>query len=123
MYFIYFIYTYYEFFFFFFFCIGISSLLFALCFFIANQNMYYEKVTGYECGFNPFSDARDPFNIKFFLIAILFIMFDIELLFFFPWCINLKLVSLKGFYIMYVFYIVLVFGYLYEWKKSCINLD
>ena len=67
MYFIYFIYTYYEFFFFFFFCAGLSSLLFALCFFIANQNMYYEKVTGYECGFNPFSDARDPFNIKFFL--------------------------------------------------------
>jgi NADH-quinone oxidoreductase subunit A len=84
MFFSYFMYTYYEYVIFFFLCCFLSSFVLLLCIIFANQNLYYEKNTGYECGFNPFSDARDPFNIKFFLIAILFILFDIELLFFFP---------------------------------------
>lgn len=84
MYFNYFIYSYYEYIYFFFLCCFLSIFILLLCLLIANNNFYFEKNIGYECGFNPFSDARDPFNIKFFLIAILFILFDIEVLFFFP---------------------------------------
>jgi NADH-quinone oxidoreductase subunit A len=56
----------------------------SLCYLIADHYLYSEKISGYECGFDPFSDARDPFNIKFYLISILFIIFDIELIYFFP---------------------------------------
>lgn len=62
----------------------ISSVLVLLAYLISDKNLYYEKISGYECGFDPFSDAREPFSIKFYLISILFILFDIELIYFFP---------------------------------------
>lgn len=64
--------------------ICICSIMLLLCYLISSHKLYYEKITGYECGFDPFSEARDPFDIKFYLISILFILFDIELLYFFP---------------------------------------
>lgn len=75
---------FFDFFFFSIIAILISFFIMFLCFIISKKNLYYEKLTGYECGFDPFSDARDPFEIKFYLISILFILFDLELLYFFP---------------------------------------
>lgn len=71
---------------FFFVCIVIliCCIMLVICYLISSPKLYYEKTTGYECGFDPFSEARDPFDIKFYLISILFILFDIELLYFFP---------------------------------------
>jgi NADH-quinone oxidoreductase subunit A len=71
-------------------------------------------MTGYECGFDPFSDARDPFNIKFYLVSILFIIFDVEIIFFFPWIMCQKYIFTSGFLAMYFFYIILVVGFAYE---------
>ena len=71
--------------FFFIICIlGLCLVLLGLGYIIADHNLYYEKTQGYECGFDPFSDAQDPFNVKFYLISILFLLFDIELIFFLP---------------------------------------
>jgi len=83
----------------------------------------YDKVSGYECGFDAFSDARDPFDVKFYLIGILFIIFDVELFFFFPFIMSIKEINLYGFYFFIYFLIVLVIGFLYEWKKGCMNWD
>jgi len=82
-------YYYYEYTYFFFIQLivlttTISTLMLLLSYVISDKNLYYEKVSGYECGFDPFSDAREPFSIKFYLISILFILFDIELIYFFP---------------------------------------
>lgn len=75
---------YIDYFFFVLIIICICFLMLLLCYLISSPKLYYEKLTGYECGFDPFSEARDPFDIKFYLISILFILFDVELLYFFP---------------------------------------
>lgn len=66
------------------FVIGLCLILLGISYCLSDSNVYLDKVSGYECGFDPFSDARDPFNIKFYLVSILFIIFDVELIFFFP---------------------------------------
>lgn len=63
---------------------GLCLLLFGIAYCLSDSNMYLDKLSGYECGFDPFSDARDPFNIKFYLVSILFLIFDVEIIFFFP---------------------------------------
>ena len=75
---------YIDYFFFVLIVVIICSLMLFICYLISSPKLYYEKLTGYECGFDPFSEARDPFEVKFYLISILFILFDIELLYFFP---------------------------------------
>ncbi len=94
-----------------------------LCYIIADHNWYSEKLTGYECGFDPFSDARDPFDIKFYLVSILFILFDIELLYFFPWISSIYEINIFGFFTMLSFYIMLLLGFFYEWKKNSLSFD
>ena len=82
---------------------------------------YLEKTIGYECGFDPFSEAREPFNIKFYLISIIFLIFDVETVFFFPWIIATNYIEFVGFYIMYSFFIILILGYFYEYKKNVLE--
>lgn len=95
-----------------------------LAYLIAEKNLYYEKISGYECGFDPFSDAREPFSIKFYLISILFILFDIELIYFFPWVSIIKPGIYISIYIsMYIFFIMLLIGFFYEWKKESIVFE
>ena len=77
-----------------------------------------EKVTIYECGFNPFSDSRQKFEVRFFLVGILFILFDLDLSFLFPWAISLYNLPLIGFWSVYVFLIILTIGFIYEWLKG-----
>jgi len=91
--------------------------------FLQKWEANHDKVSGYECGFDAFSDARDPFDVKFYLIGILFIIFDVELVFFFPYIMCYKEVGFYGLYCMIYFLVILVIGFLYECKKGCMNWD
>lgn len=80
-----------------------------------------EKLSAYECGFEPFDDARGKFDVQFYLVAILFIIFDLEIAFLFPWAITLGETGLFGFWSMVVFLGVLTIGFIYEWKKGALE--
>jgi len=82
-----------------------------------------EKLSSYECGFDPFNDARDTFYVKFYLISILFIIFDIETIYFFPWVMSFYNFSILSFYTMAVFFFFLVIGFWYEWRKNVLDFD
>ena len=82
-----------------------------------------EKISPYECGFDAFSDARGKFDVRFYLVAILFIIFDLEVAFLIPWAINLKVIGIFGFWSMIVFLIVLTIGFIYEWKKGALEWE
>lgn len=100
------------------FAILLSVILVAASYFLSQKNPDYEKVQQYECGFNPFSDSRQPFEVRFFLVAILFIIFDLEISFLFPWSIILSHISLFGFWTMMLFLGILTIGLVYEWLKG-----
>jgi len=82
-----------------------------------------EKLSPYECGFEAFEDARMKFDVRYYLIAILFILFDLEIAFLFPWAIVLQEIGMFGFLAMVVFLAVLVVGFIYEWKKGALEWD
>lgn len=82
-----------------------------------------EKLSAYECGFNAFDDARMKFDSRFYLVAILFIIFDLEIAFLFPWAVAFKGVGLVGFWSMMVFLAVLTIGFAYEWKKGALEWE
>lgn len=82
-----------------------------------------EKLSPYECGFNAFDDTRRPFDIRFYLIAILFIIFDLEIAFLFPWAISLSKIGLFGFWSMIAFLSILAIGFIYEWKKGALEWE
>ena len=82
-----------------------------------------EKISAYECGFNAFDDARMKFDVRFYLVAILFIIFDLEIAFLFPWAVAFKDISTVGFWSMMVFLAVLTIGFAYEWKKGALEWD
>ena len=82
-----------------------------------------EKLSAYECGFNAFDDARMKFDVRFYLVAILFIIFDLEVTFLFPWAITLKETGVFGFWSMMVFLGVLTIGFIYEWKKGALEWE
>ena len=82
-----------------------------------------EKLSAYECGFNAFADARMKFDVRFYLVAILFIIFDLEVAFLFPWAVAFKTVGWFGFWSMMCFLGVLTIGFIYEWKKGALEWD
>ena len=82
-----------------------------------------EKLSAYECGFEPFSDSRMKFDVRFYLVAILFIIFDLEIAFLFPWAVSLGNIGALGFWSMMIFLIVLTVGFVYEWKKGALDWD
>ena len=81
------------------------------------------KNSAYECGFENFSDARMQFDIRFYLVAILFIIFDLEIAFLFPWAVALEELGTSGLVAMSIFLLILVIGFIYEWKKGALNWD
>lgn len=101
----------------------ICNIILLLCYILSGNNLYYEKASGYECGFDPFSDAREPFYVKFYLIAILFIIFDVEIIFFFPWIFSLLNIGLYGIFIMFIIVLIFLIGFVYEWKKGSLDWD
>jgi NADH-quinone oxidoreductase subunit A len=92
-------------------------------FLVAVRNPDPEKVSAYECGFNAFDDARMKFDVRFYLVAILFIIFDLEMSFLFPWAITLGDLGLYGYWSMMVFLGVLTVGFIYEWRKGALEWD
>ncbi len=92
-------------------------------FVVAYSNPDPEKVSAYECGFNAFDDARMKFDVRFYLVAILFIIFDLEVAFLFPWAIAFKEAGLYGFWAMMIFLGVLTIGFIYEWRKGALEWD
>ena len=82
-----------------------------------------EKQSPYECGFEAFEDARMQFDVRYYLIAILFIIFDLEIAFFFPWAVALREIGAAGFWAMMIFLVVLVVGFVYEWRKGALDWE
>ena len=99
--------------------IGIALLLSA--FVVAYKQPDPEKLSAYECGFNAFDDARMKFDVRFYLVSILFIIFDLEVAFLFPWAVAFDKVGLFGFASMMLFLAVLTIGFIYEWKKGALE--
>ena len=90
---------------------------------LAVRNPDPEKVSAYECGFNAFDDARMKFDVRFYLVSILFIIFDIEVVFLFPWAVAFGDIGTFGFWSMIAFLAVLTVGFIYEWKKGALEWD
>lgn len=81
------------------------------------------KLSAYECGFDAFSDARKKFDVRFYLVAIIFIIFDLEIAFLFPWAISLGKIGIFGFWSMMIFLMILTIGFIYEWKKGALEWE
>ena len=94
-----------------------------LSFVIGDSQPDAEKLSAYECGFEAFDDARGRFDVRFYLVAILFIIFDLEVAFLFPWAITLGKIGLFGFWSMMIFLSVLTIGFIYEWKKGALEWE
>ena len=90
---------------------------------VAKQNPDDEKLSTYECGFEPFTDTRGRFDVRFYLVAILFIIFDLEVAFLFPWVTSLGEIGLYGFWSMMVFLGILTVGFVYEWRKGALEWE
>jgi NADH-quinone oxidoreductase subunit A len=103
--------------------IGIGLALLVAPFIVAYRNPDPEKLSAYECGFNAFDDARMKFDVRFYLVAILFIIFDLEVTFLFPWAIVFGQLGVYGFWSMMVFLGVLTIGFAYEWQKGALEWD
>ena len=101
--------------------LGLALLLSAVI--IAVRNPDPEKNSAYECGFNAFDDARMKFDIRFYLVSILFIIFDLEVAFLFPWAVSFSGQGLLGFWSMMIFLAVLTIGFAYEWKKGALEWE
>ncbi len=94
-----------------------------LNFVFSPKNPDPEKLSPYECGFEPFDDSRMEFDVRFYLVAILFIIFDLEIAFLFPWAISLGKIGLFGFISMMIFLFILTIGFIYEWKKGALDWE
>ena len=94
-----------------------------LNFLFSPKNPDPEKLSAYECGFEAFGDSRMEFDVRFYLVAILFIIFDLEIAFLFPWAISLGSLGALGFWSMMIFLFVLTVGFIYEWKKGALDWD
>jgi len=103
--------------------VGLGLLLLVSAAVLAVRNPDPEKVSAYECGFNAFDDARMKFDVRFYLVSILFIIFDLEIAFLFPWAVAFKDVGDVGFWSMMVFLAVLTIGFAYEWKKGALEWE
>ena len=103
--------------------LGLSSAFIVINFLSAPNNPDPEKLSAYECGFEAFDDSRMEFDVRFYLVAILFIIFDLEIAFLFPWAISLGNIGALGFWSMMIFLSVLTIGFIYEWKKGALEWE
>ena len=102
---------------------SLSAGFIILNFLFSPKNPDPEKLSAYECGFEAFGDSRMEFDVRFYLVAILFIIFDLEIAFLFPWAISLGHLGALGFWSMMIFLFVLTIGFVYEWKKGALDWD
>jgi|EP01033_Poteriospumella_lacustris_P023581 NADH-quinone oxidoreductase subunit A len=105
------------------FSVVLSCLIVLFSFLLGPSIPDSEKSSIYECGFDPYEDARNEFDVRFYLVAILFIIFDLETVFFFPWCVSLSHLNFGGFWSMLDFILELLVGYIYAWQAGALNWD
>ena len=103
--------------------LGLSLVFVAVNYIAAPKKPDPEKLSAYECGFEPFNDSRMEFDVRFYLVAILFIIFDLEIAFLFPWAISLGQIGFFGFCSMMIFLFILTVGFIYEWKKGALDWE
>jgi NADH-quinone oxidoreductase subunit A len=103
--------------------VALSAVIIVASLILARQKPDSEKLSPYECGFEPFADARSKFDVRFYLVSILFIIFDLEVAFLFPWAVSLGKIGLFGFWSMMAFLGVLTVGFIYEWKKGALEWE
>ena len=103
--------------------LGLGALLLGVGRFVSPNRPDPEKLSPYECGFEAFEDARMKFDVRYYLVAILFILFDLEIAFLFPWAVVLPDIGFFGFAAMMVFLLILVIGFIYEWKRGALEWE
>ena len=103
--------------------LGLSISFIAINFIFSPKKPDPEKLSAYECGFEAFSDSRMEFDVRFYLVAILFIIFDLEIAFLFPWAVSLGNIGILGFCSMMIFLFILTVGFIYEWKKGALDWE
>jgi len=103
--------------------VALSLVMVVASYVVARQKPDSEKLSPYECGFEPFDDARSKFDVRFYVVAILFIIFDLEVAFLFPWAVSLGSLGMFGFWSMLVFLAVLTVGFIYEWRKGALEWE
>lgn len=101
--------------------IALSAIILGASYVLSFQNESTSKLSSYECGFDPFEDARNIFDVHFYLVAILFLVLDLEVMFLFPWAVSLNTIGLKGFIGMVIFLIILTVGFFYEWRLGALE--
>ena len=105
------------------FSVFLASIILFLSFRLSTHNPDTEKLSAYECGFDPYEDARNVFDVRFYLVAILFIIFDLEAVYFYPWCISFSLLNVDGFWGVLDFIIELIFGFIYAWEVGALEWE
>ncbi len=103
--------------------VGLAVAMIAASLIVAQQLPDSEKLSPYECGFAPFEDARIKFDVRFYLVAILFIIFDLEVAFLFPWAVTLGDIGVYGYWSMFIFLSILTVGFIYEWRKGALEWE
>jgi NADH-quinone oxidoreductase subunit A len=103
--------------------IGLAAVILLASLIMVNQKPDAEKLSAYECGFPAFEDARIKFDVRFYLVAILFIIFDLEVAFLFPWAVSLGTIGMFGFWSMVLFLGILTVGFIYEWKQGALEWE
>ena len=103
--------------------VGLAVVIVTASWLAARQKPDAEKLSPYECGFDSFSDSRGEFDVRFYLVALLFIIFDLEVAFLFPWAVSLGTIGVFGFWSMMIFLGVLTVGFIYEWKKGALEWE
>jgi NADH-quinone oxidoreductase subunit A len=102
-------------------CLVLAIVFAGLSYVVSAKQADVEKVSAYECGFDPFDDTRKTFDVRFYLVAILFLIFDLEVSFLFPWVVSLGTLPLLGFWSMILFLVILTVGFVYEWRKGALD--
>ena len=102
---------------------GMAIAMYLLSKILSPSSPDTEKLSAYECGFEAFDDARSKFDVKFYLVSILFIIFDLEIAFLFPWAVSLSNIGTLGFYSMMFFLFILTVGFIYEWKNGALDWE
>ena len=103
--------------------VGLALVILVASLLVARQRPDAQKLSAYECGFEAFDDSRGRFDVRFYLVAILFIIFDLEVAFLFPWAVTLGKIGVAGFWSMMVFLGILTVGFIYEWKKGALEWE
>ena len=102
-------------------CLVLAVVFAGLSYVVSAKQADVEKVSAYECGFDPFDDTRKTFDVRFYLVAILFLIFDLEVSFLFPWVVSLGTLPLLGFWSMILFLVILTVGFIYDWRKGALD--